>query len=85
MDPNRHQQMGLHHLNRVLHYASFVAANGVATVHLTPEDWGVVADTLFHMETPRALLPAAIESFALQDERTIRLHTSDTVIEVAVM
>lgn len=85
MDPNRHQQMGLYHLSRVLSYAPFVASNGTATVHLTPEDWHVVADTLFHMETPRALLPAGIEDVMLHDERTIRLHTSDLVIEVTVI
>jgi hypothetical protein len=37
------------------------------------------------METPRALLPAGIEDVVLHDERTIRLHTSDLVIEVTVI
>jgi len=45
--PNLHQAQGINHLNRVLGYAPFVVEDGVAVVHLTPEDWGVVSDTLF--------------------------------------
>lgn len=83
MDANLHQKQGINHLNKVLNYAPFVAEEGRATVHLTPEDWHVVADTLFQMETPKELLPDAIESYHLTDgNSTIELKTSDYLISV---
>lgn len=83
MDPNLHQKQGINHLNRVLGYAPMVAEQGEATVHLTPEDWHVVADTLFHMETPDSMLPESIESYSLANQnRTIELSTSDLRIMV---
>ena len=83
MELNIHQQQGVNHLNRILNYAPFVAENGKATVHLTQEDWGVVADTLFQMQTPKELLPEAIESFQLANQNTtIELKTPDYLIEV---
>lgn len=86
MDPNLHQKQGINHLIRVLNYAPFVAENGTATVYLTQEDWMVVADTLFHMETPREIIPDKIQSFELvKDNAAIQLLTSDCTIEVAVM
>lgn len=86
MDPNLHQKQGVNHLNKVLNYAPFVAEDGRATVHLTHEDWWVVADTLFKMETPKEMLPSDIDAFELANEnRTIRLTTSDYVIDVEVI
>lgn len=86
MDPNLHQKMGIHHLNRALNYAPFVADGGRAQVHLTSEDWYVVADTLFKMNTPRELLPEAIESYELTNEQTtIQLKTADCLIELEMM
>ena len=86
MDPSLHQKMGIEHLNRVLNYAPFVAEAGKSEVHLTPEDWWVVADTLFKMDTPRELLPAAIESYRLTNEnRSIELATADYLIMVEMM
>lgn len=86
MDPNLHQKQGINHLNRVLAYAPFVAEGGQATVHLTAEDWHVVADTLFVMNTPRELLPDAIEAFGLANEnQTITLKTPDCEIAVERM
>ncbi len=86
MDPNLHQKMGITHLNRVLGYAPFVAEGGRAAVHLTPEDWHVVADTLFHMQTPKEMLPEAIERYALTQGNTIiELTTPDCVIEISQM
>ncbi|NNE46860.1 MAG: hypothetical protein HKN37_09400 [Rhodothermales bacterium] len=83
MDPNLHQNMGIHHLNRVLSYSQFVVEDGRATVHLTPEDWHVVADTLFQMATPREMLPAEIVSYRLTDnDRIIELKTADCVIDI---
>lgn len=83
MDPNLHQKQGINHLNRVLGYAPMVAEDGEATVHLTPEDWHVVADTLFHMETPDSMLPESIESYALTNgNRTIELKTEELTIEL---
>jgi len=57
MDTNLHQKQGINHLNKVLNYAPFVAEHGKATVHLTAEDWHVVADMLFHMNTPNEHTP----------------------------
>ncbi len=86
MDPNLHQKMGIHHLNRVLDYSQFVADNGKATVHLTQEDWHVVADTLFRMETPDEMLPEAIQDYRLADgNQVIELTTKDCLITVDMM
>ena len=86
MDPNLHQKQAINHLNRVLGYAPFVAEDGKATVHLTPEDWQVVADALFYMNTPAAMLPEAINAFRLiQDNRAIELDTDDYLIEVEMI
>ena len=86
MDPNLHQKQGVNHLNRVLNYAPFVAEDGEATVYLTHEDWMVVADTLFHMNTPQEVLPDVIQSYELiKDESAIELRTPDYRIEVEIM
>lgn len=86
MDPNLHQKQGINHLNRVLGYAPMVEENGEATVHLTPEDWHVVADTLFHMETPKSMLPGSIESYLLTDgNRTIELTTEGPTIHIKMI
>ena len=86
MDPTLHQQQAVNHLNKVLSYAPMVAEDGHATVHLTPEDWHVVADALFRMDTPREMLPDAIEGFRLTRENTIiELKTNEYVIEVEMI
>ena len=86
MDPGLHAKMGIHHLNRVLSYAPFVVEDGKATVYLTQEDWYVVADTLFQMDTPKDLLPDVIESYQLvNDNQAIELQTTDCQILVEVM
>ena len=86
MDPTLHQKQGINHLNRVLQYAPMVATEGQATVHLTTEDWYVVADTLFQMNTPKEMLPQAINAYRMtNDNRTIELETDDFRIEVEMM
>ena len=86
MDANLHQKQGINHLQKVLNYAPFVAADGKATVHLTFEDWNVVADTLFQMNTPKELLPEAINAYRLINEnRAIELDTDAYVIEIEVI
>ncbi len=86
MDLNLHMKMGVNHLNRVLSYAPMVEENGRAAVHLTREDWHVVADTLFQMNTPREMLPEAIKEFRLTNEnRTIELETDDIMIDLEYM
>jgi|GEM_PF-315406 len=86
MDLNLHQKMGVHHLTRVLNYAPFIAEGDRATVHLTPEDWQVVADTLFQMQTPTDMLPDAIEGYQLAHENTIiELKTSEYTIELTML
>lgn len=86
MDPTLHMKMGAQHLERVLQYADMVAEDGKATVHLTREDWHVVADTLFQMNTPREILPDVIKEFRLTEGNTvIQLDTEDMVIDIEVM
>ena len=86
MDPNLHQTMGIKHLNRVLSYAPMVTNDGKAEVHLTTEDWWVVADTLFKMETPKEMLPAVIEQYKLTNEnQAIELVTKDCVVTIEMM
>lgn len=86
MDPTLHQKQAVNHLNKVLNYAPFVAEDGRATVHLTPEDWHVVVDALFKMDTPREMLPEAIQEFRLTRENTtVELTTNEYVIDVAII
>ena len=86
MDPNLHQKMGIHHLNKVLDYSRFVAEDGRATVHLTQEDWHVVADTLFRMGTPKEMLPDAIRNYRLAEgNQVIELTTDGCLISVDMM
>ena len=86
MDANLHQQQGINHLNKVLNYAPFVAEDGKATVHLTFEDWNVVADTLFHMNTPPEILPAAINAYRLVNNNSaIELDTDTYAITVEMI
>jgi len=86
MDLNLHQQMGIQHLMKVLNYAPFVAEGDRATVHLTPEDWQVVADMLFQMQTSAELLPDAIDDYRLSgDNSIIELKTADYTIEVKAL
>lgn len=90
MDPdipaNKHIKQAINHLNRVLDYAPMVAEGRQATVHLTQQDWRVVADALFHMDTPEEALPDAIEDYGLADEnRTITLTTSDYDISLEIV
>ena len=86
MDANLHQKQGINHLQKVLNYAPFVAEDGKATVHLTFEDWNVVADTLFQMNTPKELLPEAINAYRLTDDnRAIQLDTDAYMIAIEVI
>ncbi|WP_022836654.1 hypothetical protein [Salisaeta longa] len=86
MDPNLHVKQAVNHLNRVLDYAPMVAEGREATVHLTPEDWQVVADALFQMDTPDAALPDAIADYGLANEnRTITLTTEDYDIALEII
>lgn len=90
MDPNipanKHMKQAINHLNRVLDYAPMVAEGRDATVHLTPQDWQVVADALFNMDTPDEMLPEAIDNYDLANEnRTITLTTPDYDIDVEIV
>lgn len=86
MDPNLHVKQAVNHLNRVLDYAPMVAEDGEANVHLTNEDWHVVSDALFKMNAPDEVLPDAIRSYELvENRRTIRLTTDDYVIDLDVV
>lgn len=84
--PNLHRQQGVNHMNKVLGYAPMVAEEGRAEVFLTAEDWHVVADTLFHMDTPREELPEAILEFERSaDGQTIEFKTKDLTIDVKMI
>lgn len=83
MDPNLHQKQGINHLNKVLNYAQFVREGDRAQVHLTVEDWHVVADTLFQMETPKEMLPDAIREYRLAGgNEVIELETEGLTIDL---
>ena len=82
MDPGLHVKQAINHLNKIVAYAPYVVEAGPdgpeATVALTPEDWGVVADALFHMDQPREVFPDAIASYRMEDaDGTIRLALAD--------
>ena len=78
MDPGLHVKQAINHLNKVLAYYPYVAADGEAVVALTPEDWGVVADALFHMGTPEEVFPDALEGYRMSDDGAeIVLDTAD--------
>ena len=86
MDPNLHVKQAVNHLERVLDYAPMVAEDGQADVHLTTEDWHVVNDALFKMDTPDEALPDAIRDYERVDgSNTIRLTTEDYVIDVDIV
>jgi hypothetical protein len=86
MDPNLHVKQAVNHLERVLDYAPMVAEDGQADVHLTTEDWHVVNDALFKMDTPDEALPDAIRGYEQVDgSNTIRLTTEDYVIDVDIV
>ncbi|MDA1333266.1 MAG: hypothetical protein O2797_03490 [Bacteroidetes bacterium] len=73
-------------MNKVLGYAPMVAEDGKADVFLTAEDWHVVADTLFNMDTPREELPAAIKSFERgMGGQSIEIKTDDLEISVQMI
>jgi len=83
---NKHIKQAINHLDRVLEYAPMVAEGRSATVHLTPQDWKVVADALFNMDTPESALPEAIEDYGLSNEnRTITLTTPDYDIDIEIV
>ena len=73
-------------MNKVLGYAPMDAEDGKADVFLTAEDWHVVADTLFNMDTPREELPAAIKSFERgMGGQSIEIKTDDLEISVQMI
>ncbi len=83
MDPNLHQKQGITHLEKVLQYAPMVANGNKAVVHLTREDWYVVADTLFRMNTPKEFIPSSIADFRLSDDhQAIELETEELQIRL---
>lgn len=73
--------MAVTHLNKVLAYAPYVREGDEAVVALTPEDWQVVADAMFRMDTPPEAFPDAIRDYGLADNgRTIRLDVEGYAI-----
>lgn len=85
MDPGLHVKQAINHLNKVLAYAPYVREGGRAVVALTPEDWQVVADALFRMNTPKSVFPDAILEYRLiEGGRAIELDTAEGPIEVEV-
>ncbi len=84
MDPGLHVKQAINHLKKVLAYYPYVVADGKATVALTPEDWGVVADALFHMDTPKEFFPEEIAEYRIgEGGQTIELSVADgTVVSV---
>ena len=84
MDPGLHVKQAINHLNKVIAYAPYVTHDGEATVALTPEDWGVVADAFFHMGTDPEVFPDTIEEYRMSDdgsEMLVRV-TDGTLIRI---
>ena len=86
MDPGLHVIQAINHLNKILAYYPYVAENGEAVVALTPEDWQVVADALFYMDTPSTVFPEALKAYRMtDDQRDIVLDLEDgTTVRVEV-
>ena len=83
MDPGLHVKQAINHLTKILGYYPYVEEDGQATVALTPEDWQVVADALFYMDTPKSVFPDEIEAYEMaEDGRTMELKTDDCTITV---
>jgi hypothetical protein len=86
VDPSKHINMAVTHLERVLNYAPMVAEGREAIVHLTPQDWKVLADALFQMGIPEERIPDAVEDYGLANEnQTITLTTDDYDIEIEMV
>ena len=82
MDPGLHVKQAINHLNKILQYVPYVLEEGddgpVATVALTPEDWGVVADALFYMNQPKEVFPSELAAYRMDDTTgTIALTLED--------
>lgn len=84
MDPGLHVKQALNHLQKILAYYPYVEEDGAATVALTPEDWHVVADALFHMDTPRALIPDAITDYRMAEDGSVMLLTVEDGTRITV-
>ena len=86
MDPGLHVTQAINHLNKILAYYLYVEEDGEALVALTPEDWQVVADAMFYMDTPKDVFPETITEYKMSDDqRTILLSVEDgTQITVEV-
>lgn len=83
---NKHIKQAVNHLEKVLNYAPMVAEGRDATVHLTTQDWHVVADALFKLDTPEEALPEQIEDYGLADRNeVITLTTPDYDIRVEMV
>lgn len=83
MDPGLHVKQAINHINKVLAYAPYVRVGDTSLVALTPEDWQVVADALFRMDTPREVFPEAIREYRMaEDGRIIVLETADGPIHI---
>lgn len=84
MDPGLHVKQAVNHLNKIIAYTPYVTESGKATVALTPEDWQVVADALFYMDTPESALPNAVTHYRLAEDRHAILLTLHDETEVTV-
>ncbi|MEM1269212.1 MAG: hypothetical protein AAF752_07020 [Bacteroidota bacterium] len=82
IDPGLHVKQGINHLNKALQYA---ARMGDDTVWLTQEDWHVLADTLFHMGTPKEVLPEQVVSTELISDRIIGIKTTTGSLRIERM
>jgi hypothetical protein len=83
MDLNLHQKRGLDHLSRVLQYYPMVQDGDTSVVGLTDEDWHVLSDTLFNMDTPRDMIPAEVLDYRFSKDGTqIELQTANCLVIV---
>lgn len=86
MDPGLHVKQAINHLNKILSYYPYVEEDGEALVALTPEDWQVVADAMFYMDTPKEFFPDPITEYKMaENQSNILLTVEDgTLITVEI-
>ena len=80
MDPGLHVKQAINHLTKVINYAPYVEEDGAALVALTPEDWQVVADAMFYMDTPAEVFPTTSRRIASRTTSGRSCSTSKMVL-----
>lgn len=84
MDPGLHVKQAINHLNKIVSYYPYVEEDGQALVALTPEDWQVVADAMFYMDTPKEVFPEAVTEYKMAEDQSHILLTVEDGTKITV-